>query len=295
MNIVSWIKQNILVVVLMIVIGVLIAGKNNPNINFKNSITTDMAMPYSMGSSVGAPANFYREAAPTETAQRMVVQDTNMSMLVKDVQEVLREIENVASQTGGYMVNRSLSKPEGAASGNITLRVPTEKREVVLNDIRALGVKVVSENVYGNDVTDQYVDIETRLANLQKVKAKMENIQDQAQQVQDLMQTQAQINNIQQQIDNLKGQQNYLSQTAKLSRITVNLSTDELALPYAPDDAWRPAVVFKTAVRAMIGSLRGVANAIIWAVVYLPVVLIAFGVLLLGKYVYATYLARFVK
>ncbi len=295
MNILEWLKKNWLVVILAVAILVLI-GKQQKGLMLMNSVrnvgvTSEMAIPYA-AKEIGMPSPIRGEAAPVMSDTRMVVQDTNMSMLVNDVDKVAGEIANTAKTMGGYMVSRSVSKPEGAASGYITIRVPAEKREEALLLIKNLGVKVVSENVYGDDVTDQYVDIETRVANLEKTKARLMAISDQATNVQDLIQVQNQIDNIQQQIDSLKGQQKYLEQTAKLTRITINLSTDELALPYAPDKAWRPAVVFKTAVRSMIGALRNVVDTLIWLVVYLPVFLILLGLVYLGRWVYRKYLLK---
>jgi len=53
-----------------------------------------------------------------------------------------------------------------------------------------------------------------------------------------------------------------------MSLVTVYLSTDEYTLPYAPSEPWRPDVIFKTAVRSLIGNLRGIASTAIWLVVY---------------------------
>ncbi|KKT30267.1 MAG: hypothetical protein UW41_C0023G0005 [Candidatus Collierbacteria bacterium GW2011_GWC2_44_18] len=282
MNIFSWIKNNWLVIILGIVIIVLLGKGTSPLAGLRNQSMDSAGISLSYPTKGG----MLREVAPVISDQRMVVQDTNMSMLVKDVAESIKGIESIATEMGGFMVDKSLTKPEGAASGHITLRVPTEKREISLDRIRLLGVRVVSENVYGDDVTDQFVDTATRIASLEKVKVQMEAILVQAAEVQDLMNVQMQINNIQEQIDSLKGQQKYLEQTAKLTRIAINLSTDELALPYAPDSAWRPTVVFKTAVRSMIGALRSVADVIIWTVVYLPIILVVLGMIWLGRFVY---------
>jgi hypothetical protein len=69
----------------------------------------------------------------------------------------------------------------------------------------------------------------------------------------------------------VKGQQKYLEESAKMVRITAFLSTDELALPYAPEDAWRPQAIFRQAVRSLIQLGRGFASLGIWAVVFAPV------------------------
>jgi hypothetical protein len=130
---------------------------------------------------------------------------------------------------------------------------------------------VVDENVSGRDVTDQYVDLEARLTTLNKTKAKFEEILDRATQVQDLLNVQRELINLQSQIDSIKGQQQYLSQSAKLSKVTVYLSTDEFALPYSPGQPWRPNVVFKLAVRSLVSTLRGAGTAAIWIGVYSPI------------------------
>ena len=143
------------------------------------------------------------------------------------------------------MVNYNLSSPKSAASGNISIRVPSKSRDQVLADIQALGVKTVSLSVVGTDVTDQFVDNQARLKVLLDTKAKFEEILNQASQIQDLLNVQRELINLQSQIDSLKGQQQYLEKSAELSLISVYLYTDELALPYAPTDTWRPAVVFK--------------------------------------------------
>lgn len=223
------------------------------------------------------------EAAPVASDQRMIVQNSNLSMQVADVAKSLSGVEKVAVDLGGYMVDRNMTKPEGAASGNISVRVPVEKIETALTSIKALGMKTVSENVQGRDVTDQYVDIQGRLDNLNRTKGKMVELLDRAVNVSDLMSIQMQINSIQSQIDSYLGQQKYLEQTAKLTLISVYLSTDELSLPYAPDKVWRPLVVFKTAVRSMVGAIQSLGSTLIWLVVYIPVFLIIWGVFALVK------------
>lgn len=212
----------------------------------------------------------YQEAAPVETADRLVVKDTSMSMVVKDVREAINGIEGLSKSVGGYMVDSYLNQPEEAQNGSINIRVPSDKRADVLDQIRKMGVRVIAENVMGTDVTDEYVDVQGRLATLEKTKAKLEQLLSDAANISDILSVQRELNNLQSQIDSLKGREKYLEQTAKLTRISVNLSTDELSLPYAPTEAWRPAVIFKLAVRGLVGTLRQAGELVIWVGVYAP-------------------------
>ncbi len=276
---INWLKRNWAVVVLVIIA---ISWLKNGSAT-QMGVRTSSVLPYAGGGgvamdsiSLSAPANKMmvgRESAPSDSANRLVIQDSSLSLQVKNVAKEVASIETLAKGFGGYLVNSHLSQPESAASGSITVRVPESKRSEAMDAFKNLAAKVVSESISGNDVTDEYVDLDSQLAVLTKTKLKFEEILDKAVRVEDLLNVQQQLTSIQQQIDGIKGQQKYLEQSAKLSRITIYLSTDELALPYAPTNEWRPTVVFKEAVRSMIGSLRGVGSLIIWGVVYVPILI----------------------
>lgn len=230
-----------------------------------------MAAPSSRG--LGIAKSLESPPPPSDSQNRIVIKDTNLSLLVKDVTAVQKQIEETAVSLGGFLVDSYLSRPEFGASGRIVVRVPADKRTSALDSIKGLSLKVVSENIIGTDVTDEYQDVESRLAVLNNTKAKFQAILDQASRVTDLLEVQRELINLQSQIDALKGQQKYLEQSAKLAKISVELATDEIALPYTPDQSWRPSVIFKQAVRSLVANIRSLGTAVIWLVVYLPIII----------------------
>lgn len=278
-KIISWIKANKLSSVLLLLVGYLIFKNLIPTFLLNRLVSTpgvgggyggyDEGAALKMTSDV---SSLYRSSyAPApEVKDRLVVTESSMSLVVKKVSEIQKAIQIKAEELGGYLVNIYTSNPEEAvaASGSITIRVPQTKLDEALDYFRSLSVKVVSENINGQDVTDQYVDIDARLVNLNRTKVKFEEILVKATKVEDILQVQRELVNLQDQIDSLKGQQNYLEKSAQISKVTIYLSTDELALPYAPTETWRPAVIFKKAVRSMISSLRKIGGLIIWLAVY---------------------------
>lgn len=291
-KILEWIKQNKLAAALIALL-LFMAFKHNrvpfwmngiesaPSMGYDASYDTTMAveampapmmaekrmmtMPMAGGGMGGAPIqDMYNPA------DRMIATDTNVSLKVNDVRETLNKITAVAFENGGFMVNSNMNSPEGASSGSISIKVQAEKLPQALDMIRGLGVKVVYEYVNGTDVTDQYSDIEEQLRILTATKEKMETILNSASKVQDMLEVQRELIGIQAQIDSLKGQQQYLDKTTQLASVSVYLSTDELALPYAPDKSWRPQQVYKEAVRSLIQTGRNVADLLIWIGVYAP-------------------------
>ena len=277
----TFIKKNWIVFVLILVILFLTKDKGIfPNLSTR--ISTQNSYP-SMGiaematdsvdmasTKIGYSRN---SIAPSESSDRLIIQDTSLSLQVKDVSKTINDILETTKNLGGFLINSALSKPEGAASGSVSVRIPEDKHPEALEGFKKLAVKVVSESVYGNDATDQYVDLESRLEVLNKTKEKYEEILQNAQKITDIMSVQEQLTYIQSQIDNLKGQQKYYEQSAKLTKIVVYLSTDELALPYAPTNEWRPTVIFKNAIRSLVGVFRGFGSLIIWLVVFIPIII----------------------
>jgi len=274
----AFIKKNWIVFILILLI--LFLAKDKILIpKLSSSISTQSIYP-SMGvaemavDTASAKIGYSRNTiAPSENSNRLIIQDTSLSLQVKDVPKTIGDVLETTKKLGGFLINSSLSKPEGAASGNISVRIPEDKQSEALELFKNFAVKVVSESVYGNDVTDQYVDLESRLEVLTKTKVKYEDILQSAQKITDIMSVQEQLTYIQGQIDSLKGQQKYYEQSAKLSKVVIYLSTDELALPYAPTNEWRPTVIFKNAVRSLVGIFRSLGSLVIYVVVFIPVII----------------------
>jgi len=246
-------------------------GGNESFMNAKSPGTLGMRLP-----DVIAPQ---QEAPPTtDVSTRLVVNDSYLSLLVNNVEETQSKIIDTAKSLGGYMVESNLANPQDNATSTVVVRVPSANFQAALRSFRGFSVKVITENLSGQDVTDQYVDNQARLDTLNKTKAKFEEILQKATAVQDILEVQRELINLQSQIDAIKGQQQYLEKNAEMSKITIYLSTDEFALPYAPSDSWRPGVIFKQAVRSVIAHVRQLGTLVIWlavySVVWIPLLLI---------------------
>lgn len=204
----------------------------------------------------------------SQNADRVVIQSSDLSLLVKDVRGTGDQILEYTKTAGGFMVTTSYNSPDESPFAQIAVRIPTEKLDEALKYFRSLAVKVTSENLMGTDVTEQYEDLDTRLSTFRATKTKFEEILNKAVTVQEIMEVQREIINLQQQIDMTLGQKMALSDNAKLTKITIYLSSDELSLPYVPDTSFRPNLIFKQAVRSLVETLRSTASLAIWLVVF---------------------------
>lgn len=275
-KILNFLKKNWLLL-LIIILGYFLI-ENKFTLTYKPLPTGFSSRSYDHQETFSSPGSYEQKSllpltsppAP-EVKDRLVVQNSTLSLLVKNVKSARNKITQKARKLGGYMVESEIRSPQQIDSATVIIRVPEKKLRIMLVYIRSLGVRVVSENLIGYDVTDKYVDLKARLSTLEKTKQKFEDILKKANKITDILQVQQELINLQEQIDDLKGQQQYLEKSAQTAKITVYLSTDEYSLPYTPTQPWRPKVVFKTAVRSLVSTLRAISSFAIWVVVFTPI------------------------
>lgn len=287
---IAWIKNNKFTFILLVIVSFFIfrgfvnslfgasavPGYSVSSVGFGNRALQDEMMEYGMGESnyKSAPAPVSPEAAPQpDITDRKMITSSNISLQVLNVTQTIEDIKWKLNEVKGWVTNVNISRPEFGESANVQVRVPTSEVDNLISFLREKSIKVASETISGTDITDQYVDIEERLERLEKTKARFVEISDEAKDVDEILRVQREINNLQNQIDSYKGQLNYMDGASKTSLITVYLSTDEEGLPYAPPTSWRPEVIFKYAVRSLIGTLQKIGSLLIWLGVYSVLIL----------------------
>ena len=266
---ISWIKTHKLIVLMSLIIIFLILSKGSST--SQSSLRSDFLPAKQLSESGGGVkmSSVLPEAAPAvDVTNRMVIKSSNLSLLVTKVDDVQKKILKKVEDLGGYMVSVQLSNPQDVATSTIVVRVPAKTLDQALEYFRGISAKVISENLEGYDVTDEFTDLQARLDTLNKTKTKFEQIMDRASLIPDILEVQRELISLQSQIDSVKGQQLYYEKNAEMSKVTIYLSTDELSLPYAPSESWKPQAIFKQATRSLIGMLRSIGTLVIWIVVF---------------------------
>lgn len=258
--------------------------KFDESINSRSSYYNNSSRSYSGGAGGGGISEVNMAPMPpianTQVSGGMMMRSSSLSLLVNDVKKSADYVKDQAEKLGGFMIQSDFSNPGEAPNAIITVRVPASNLNTYLSDLRSQAIRVTSENLEGYDITDQYTDIQKRLDTLNKTKEKFEAIYAKATAVQDILDVQNRLIENQNQIDQLKGQVQYMEKSVQLAKVTINLSTDELALPYDSDSSWRPVVVFKQAIRSLVATLHNIFNFVIWvlvyAVIWLPIIIIIY-------------------
>jgi cysteinyl-tRNA synthetase len=200
----------------------------------------------------------------------MVIQNADLSIIAEDPAQSMDEIGKMAESMGGFIVEshlyqQTLSSGAQVPHATITIRVPVEKLEDALSQIKAGAVEVESANISGQDVTSQYTDLASRLRNLEAAEAQLQEIMDDANRTEDVLDVFNELVAVREQIEVIKGQMKYYEESAALSMISVGITADEAVQPLQLG-GWQPAGVAKEAIEALIQTLQFLANAGIWFV-----------------------------
>ncbi|RLD00458.1 MAG: hypothetical protein DRI46_07395 [Chloroflexi bacterium] len=216
-----------------------------------------------------------------ETQIRMVIKNASLSIVVEEPAATMGLISSLAESLGGYVVSSNLYRVQMDSGleipqASITIRVPAEKLDQVLDEIKSGAGQVLSENVTGQDVTQEYTDLESRLRNLERAEEQLVEILEGSYETEDVLSVYNRLVDIREQIEVIKGQMQYYEQSAALSSISVNIQANEAVQPLRIGN-WQPVGVAKKAIQALINTLKFLANALIWIGLYiLPVALILF-------------------
>jgi hypothetical protein len=168
-----------------------------------------------------------------EDIQQRIIKTGNLDMQVASVDTALSDITTIADQRGGFVQDSNQSEDrQGNKFGSVTVKIPADQYQATLSDIKGIASRVFSENTSGQDVTQQYYDLDSDLKNQQGVLARYQELLDQATTVDEILQVQDRINQTQREIDYITGRLQYLENQTDYSTIYVQLSEDvRLNLP----------------------------------------------------------------
>ena len=171
-------------------------------------------------------------AINTSTIDRMIVNNGNMTLIVEDIPDTLDEINNIAQGYNGYVVSSNNWKSGERIYGNISIRIPAQYFSDAMETIAQLAVEVSARNTSAQDVTEQYIDLSSRLSNLETTRDQLLAIMAEAEEIEDILAIQMQLTYIGEQIEQIKGQMQYLEQTSATSLITINLEQAKLEVKF---------------------------------------------------------------
>lgn len=168
-----------------------------------------------------------------DSSDRMVIHRAYLHLRVSDFQQSMTKIEQKVEQYNGYIIESVVYKDEDeTANGNITVRIPEKDFQSFLTDTENAANSVIERNVTGEDVTEQYVDLEARLNSKRILEERLHTFMKEAEKTEDLLKISSDLAIVQEEIERLVGKMKYLENQTAFSTVDISLFEDRIIMPH---------------------------------------------------------------
>lgn len=218
-------------------------------------------------------------------SERIVIKNASVSIVVPDPSSAMESITDMAEDMGGFVVNLNMYKTTTSQglevpTANITVRVPAEKLDQALKQIKDLvedsEIDILNEDISGQDVTSEVTDLESRLRNLEAAEEQLLTIMDNTTETEDVISVFRELTSVRGEIEVIQGQVKYYRESAQLSAISIYLQA-KAALEPITIGGWQPGVEAQRALQALINGGQVIANILIWLVIFaIPILAVIF-------------------
>lgn len=276
----------------MVVIGVLWFSSSlvTPNMGYRNLGENSGGFYSGVGNvaydtvKVASPVS---EVVGNITKDRKVT-NNYVSVHVRSVKNFHSTITAFVESVEGKVMNEyvTVAADDQAETGTMTVLVPNKQSDKFFETASGAAIKVVDRQVNSYEISQEYTDLERKLAQYEATYEKVLKYYDKAVSVEELLKIQNQLDQLQQQIDSVKGRKMALDELSNNTQYTLYSSTNEYNLPYVPQGTFEIAKTFKLAVRSLVLTTDKVVTGAIYLLVYVPVVLVIGGIaVMIKKYV----------
>jgi hypothetical protein len=227
------------------------------------------------------------ESNQPQQQQRLVIRNAQLALVVDDVPAKERRIRFQVESLGGFIVQSNVTNGANQYSksrAEIVLRIPAQQFDSFINFVLDGAIEVLQNQVSGTDVTDAYVDLQSRLRSLEATYSRVLQFLDDAQTVEQALEVNRQLTEIQNEIEEVKGRMEYYKESAALSSIAIALEDNPEPEPTAiptptptptptpiPDEGWKPGEVAGNSFGRLVNFSQGLANILIELLIWSPV------------------------
>jgi hypothetical protein len=297
------IGAGIVVVVAVAFLAALKSVNNNLPVNplGKSRNLATESMPYPQATDESAGATLSKDLAVSgemvlsdasqspEIADKKIIKNGDLTFKVANADKAASDIATVAKNNGGEVFSSNFyENTSNVKSGTVTVKVPVVNFEKTFNELKKIASLVVRESTIGQDVTQEYTDLQSRLKNKKAEEQAFANILLQSGKIDDVLKITKELARVRGEIELLQGQIRFMDSQTDMSLITVNLSEDD---NITISDSWRPLQIAKDAVNSLISKVQKfISFVIVLVITVIPIMalylLLFFILYLIGKKIY---------
>jgi len=217
---------------------------------------------------------------------RKVIRNADLNLETSSPEEAQQKIASIAESKGGFVVESQQSSTNTQATTHdrvtMTMRVPAEKFNETLDEIRKTASRVIMETVKGQDVTEEFIDVEARLKTKKALEAQFLEIMKQGKTVADALNVQRELATVRGEIEQIEGRKRFLESQTSLSTIKLTLQTPTAFSANSSGFFYQVGRSFSSGFEAALNFILGFITLIIAILPFL--VLVVLPIYLLVRY-----------
>lgn len=161
--------------------------------------------------------------APVMT-DRMIVRKGNLSIEIENYDESSKRVTEEVAKAKGFVTNSTSSvNTSGKKQGTIEARVPAENYDAFIAGLSSIG-KVMTQNISGTDVTEEYIDLEARQLTQKELEKRLLNLlNEKTANLTDVVDVEQKLATVRENIERTEGRMRFLKNQSAFSTLTVSL------------------------------------------------------------------------
>lgn len=215
---------------------------------------------------------------------KMVIYQADLQLRVKKFDQTVRSLEEKVEKYGGYIAESNVARQgEEYLSGSITIRIPQTHFQNFLHDAEGEAAEVLQRNISGQDVSEEYVDLESRLKSKRVVEERLLSFMQNATKTEDLLKISADLAAVQEEIERIEGRMKFLENQTSYSTVTITLYENKVVVPEIEKDelnTWEKTK--KQFVKSTNFLLSAMSGLVVFVVGNLPILILFIIVGLIG-------------
>ncbi|MDD4777239.1 MAG: DUF4349 domain-containing protein [Fermentimonas sp.] len=166
----------------------------------------------------------FDEIAEQEVVKKKIIKDGRIGVRVSDLENTKSRIDTLIFHYGGYYANERLNKSDWETSYNLNIRIPSENFTKFISDVETGDGEILYKEIDARDVTDQFIDLETRLENKRNYLNRYNELLTKANTIKEILEIEEKIRALEEEIESTTGRLKYLNDLVDYSTLDLTIT-----------------------------------------------------------------------
>ncbi len=183
----------------------------------------------------GVAEDYMEKGLVAPVNKKKIIKDGSLSIRSKDIYSSKKSIDNIIKRLDAYCETDEFVNSEIQTSYDLKIRIPSQNFEKFIASIESGKDEITHKSIEARDVTEEYIDTETRLNNKKEYLKKYKELLSKAKTIKDILDIQENIRILQEEIESKEGRLKYLKDQIAFSTLNITLFKDK-AFVYKPQE-----------------------------------------------------------